>query len=176
MDITKVQSTTRDQSTRDTTSITNRDISKSFQPPSTGQLRVPSPQLRTRDSAVPAGPSPPPVPWREPTSWPTRSSSLSPSNNLLTAQAPMVTKVAMEVLWTTLSNTLRPTRSSSSLSTHTLAETESATPRAVLPRSRASWTLHQTLHRLSLRLSPRVQSPSPSMLEVLPGNSTSVVS
>merc|ERR1711990_377469 len=92
--------------------------------PSTGEPRVPSPQLRTRDNADHAGLSPLLVPLRELCSSPLEPSNPTLSNNSLTA--PSKTPVATVDSWTTLSNTLRPTHSSLRLSTHTLEDKDTA--------------------------------------------------
>merc|ERR1711976_1012334 len=60
---------------------------------------------RTKLNAVPAGPSPPPVPWRVLTSLP--PAILSPSLRSNSSNALPSTPVATVVSWTTLSNTPR---------------------------------------------------------------------
>jgi len=67
------------------TTLLKDNSSPIFQPLLTGEFKVPLPQLRTKVAAVHAGPSPPLDPWKVPTSSRTRTSSPSPSNNLLTA-------------------------------------------------------------------------------------------
>merc|ERR1712032_854849 len=132
---------------------------------STGEPRVPSPQLRTRDNADHAGLSPPPVPLRELCSFPLDNSNLTLSNNSLTA--PSRTTVATEVSWTTPSNTLRLPHSCSRLTTHTREETDTAPtlPPRVLVRSRDSRMSPETPLVLNSELpSPRDQSPLPSRL------------
>merc|ERR1711957_846846 len=79
------------------------------------------------------GLSPPPVPSRALCSSPPANSNPSPSNN--SSIAIKLTKAATVVLWTTLSNTSRPTHSSSSPTTLTLVETDHAltpNPRVLL--------------------------------------------
>merc|ERR1712167_365097 len=92
--------------------------------PRTGEPRVPSPQLRTRDNADHAGPSPPLVPLRVPCSTSTAHSTPSLSNNWLTA--PRKTTVAMVDSWTMLSCTLRTSHLCSRLTMHTTPERELA--------------------------------------------------
>merc|ERR1712127_900498 len=125
--------------------------------PSTGSPRVPSPQSRTKDNAVHAGLSPPPVPSRVLNSLPLELSNPSPSNNSSTATK--LTKVATVVSWTTLSNTSRNPHSCSRLTIHTLVPTISGT------------SANLTLSRMSLRIPPVLTSrlllpldqfPSPS--------------
>merc|ERR1712146_381543 len=67
--------------------------------------QVLSPPSRTKLNAVPAGLSPPPVPWRVLTSLPPATSFHSLRSN--SSNAPPSTPVAMVVSWTTLSNMLR---------------------------------------------------------------------
>jgi len=104
MDTTKdIMEVTINQSITDTTDITDvmeimEDISRKllYQIPSTGESKEPSLQLRIKDNADHAGPSPLPEVWREDIKSRTRASSPSLSNNSLTALR-METRVAMVV-------------------------------------------------------------------------------
>merc|ERR1719336_3254657 len=105
---------------------------------STGSPPELSPQSRTRDSADPAGPSPPLVLWRELTSSQTEpfSPSLSSSSLTVTRTDPWDAAVAP---WKVPSSGTRTTWLTSSLTTHTRELTEPATPPAlVLPTTKSS--------------------------------------
>merc|ERR1711865_157412 len=134
--------------------------------------------MGTRDNVDHAGLSPPLEPSRVPCSPQLANSSPSPSNNLLTA--PSRTLDARVDSWTTLSSTLRPHHSCSSLSTHTLPRTvESAStlpPResVKLPPSRMSPKMSQANN--SWPPSPRAQSPLPSKPINSPSRDIPVVS
>jgi len=78
-------------------------------PQSIGETVVLSLPQRTKDHAVHAGPSPPPVLWKVLTRLPRDLLSHSQNNNWLTAQPHMETPVAMVDGWTKLSTTSRPT-------------------------------------------------------------------
>merc|ERR1712127_549111 len=127
--------------------------------PSTGSPRVPSPQSRTKDNAVHAGLSPPPVPSRALCSSRPASSNPSPSNN--SSIAIRLTKAATVVLWTTPSNISRRTHFNSN-------------PLVLLPSKVSPTFPHPPPN--SRPPSPRPQSPSPSRPTNPPSNSTPVVS
>merc|ERR1712079_297565 len=98
---------------------------------STGSPLEVSPESRTRDSADHAGPSPPLVLLRVPTSSRVEPSSpsLSNSSSIATILALMDATVAP---WPVPSFGTSPTRLISSLTTHTLLLTEPATPATIL--------------------------------------------
>merc|ERR1739844_822239 len=100
---------------------------------STGSLPELSPQSRTRDSADPAGPSPPLVLWRELTRSPLvpLPPSLSSSSSTATTTDPLDATVAQ---WKVPSSGTRATWPTLRLTTHTRELTEPATPPSlVLP-------------------------------------------
>jgi hypothetical protein len=76
---------------------------------STGELKEPSLQLKTKDNVDHAGLSPPLVPLKELNSLKLENLLPTQNNNSLIAQHPSEMKVAMEDLWTKLSNTLSKT-------------------------------------------------------------------
>merc|ERR1712127_1021147 len=84
---------------------------------------------RTKNNAVHAGPSPPPLPLKE--LMPSRLEPLNPSLSNNSSPAPSKTVDAMVDSWTTLSNTSRPLHSSSRPPTHTLPELEELLPAAI---------------------------------------------
>jgi len=92
---------------------------------------VQSPLLRTKDNADHAGPSPPLVLLKVPTSSPLEILFPSPSNN--SSPAPLKTVDAMVDSWTTLSLTPDPTHWSLNPNTHTPLHGEELEP-APLPR------------------------------------------
>merc|ERR1712166_483601 len=106
---------------------------------STGERRELLTQFKTKDNVVPAGPSPPLLPWRVLTSSSPDLFSSSPSLNSLIAIPNVV--VAMEVWKPTLSNMLCPTQWSSKLLTHTLLKLDLAN----LANLRELSELHPTL-------------------------------
>ena len=85
----------------------------------TGETKVQSPLLKTREIAVPAGLSLLLLPWKDYTFKRITNSWLSPNNNLWTALDHMVTVDAMVVKWIVLSNMLKQTRWSLRLITYT---------------------------------------------------------
>ena len=87
---------------------------------STGELREPSLQLKTKDNVVHAGHSPPLELLKELNSLKLENSLHTLNNNSSIAHHHSVTKVAMEVLWTMLSNTLNKTHLKLNLTIHTL--------------------------------------------------------
>merc|ERR1712228_431904 len=95
-------------------------------PPSTGSTPVPSPQSRTRDSADHAGPSPPLVLLKVPTSSRVVPSTPSPSSSSLiaTTLAPLDATVDP---WPVPSTGTNPTRPNSRLTTDTPPSPEPAT-------------------------------------------------
>merc|ERR1712127_932805 len=105
---------------------------------------------RSKDNAVHAGLSPPPVPLKEPISSRTDPSNPSLSNNSL--PAPPKTMDAMEDSWATLSNTSRPTHLSSRLPTHTPPDLEDK-DHAPTPNPRVS------VPSLDSKMSPKAPSP-----------------
>jgi len=88
--------------------------------PSTGELREPSLQLKTKDNVVHAGHSPPLELLKELNSLKLENSLHTLNNNSLIAHQHSETTVAMEVLWTTLSNTSNKTHLKPNLTIHTL--------------------------------------------------------
>jgi hypothetical protein len=64
---------------------------------SIGELKEPFLQLKTKDNADHAGPSPPPDHWNQSTKSKKEPSETSPNNNWLIAQPATEIKVAMEV-------------------------------------------------------------------------------
>merc|ERR1712113_177399 len=117
---------------------------------STGLPLVPSPQSRTRRAADHAGPSPPPVPWREPTKLQATNSPHSLSRNSLTVTI-LAHKDATVVPWLAPSTGTSPTRPSLNPTTHTPQRPEHATPPTTLesPMTRASSRLLKRAHLLS---------------------------
>ena len=114
---------------------------------STGELKEPSLQLKTKDNVDHAGLSPPLVLLKELNSLPLVNLLHYLNNNSLIAHHLSETKVAMEVLWTVLSNTLSKTHSNLKLTTDTLLLTESAntSPQRELVKSHHSLMLLQTM-------------------------------
>jgi len=88
--------------------------------PLTGELREPSLQLKTKDNVVHAGHSPPLELLKELNSLKLENSLHTLNNNSLIAHQHLETTVAMEVLWTTLSNTSNKTHLKPNLTIHTL--------------------------------------------------------
>ena len=88
--------------------------------PLTGELREPSLQLKTKDNVVHAGHSPPLELLKELNSLKLENSLHTLNNNSLIAHQHSETTVAMEVLWTTLSNTSNKTHLKPNLTIHTL--------------------------------------------------------
>ena len=88
--------------------------------PSTGELRELSPQLKTNNNVDHAGLSPPLEPLKELNSLKPENSPHTLNNNSLIAHHHSETTVAMEVLWTMLSNTLNKTHLKLNLTIHTL--------------------------------------------------------
>merc|ERR1711957_493878 len=126
-------------------------------PPSTGEPRVPSTQLRTKLNADHAGLSPPPSPTRVLTSSRLESSSLFPSKNSSPATpTPWVATVDFNP---TLSDTSSPTDKTPSPTTHTAPVTES-------PEDATNPSLPETLRILDTPTSP--ESPSPNLRLLLP--------
>merc|ERR1712127_858659 len=107
--------------------------------PLTGELKELSTQFKTKDNAVPAGPSPPLLLWRVLT-----SSRLDPFSNLLNLNlliAPSKTVDAMVDLRLLLSLMLCKTQWSLKLLTHTLLGPDLAN----IANTRESSKLHPTL-------------------------------
>ena len=118
-----------------------------FQLQLTGIPKELSLQLKTKDNVDHAGLSLPPDQLKELNSLPLVNLLHYLNNNSLIAHHPSETKVAMEVLWTVLSNTLSKTHSNLKLTTDTLLLTESAntSPQRELVKSHHSLMLLQTM-------------------------------
>jgi hypothetical protein len=114
---------------------------------STGELKEPSLQLKTKDNVDHAGLSPPLVLLKELNSLPLVNLLHYLNNNSLIAQHPSETKAAMEVLWTKLSNTLKQTHLNLNPTMHTLLLTEPANtfPQRELVKSHHSLMLLQRM-------------------------------
>jgi len=121
---------------------------------SIGDQRVESLHQRTKDHAVHAGPSPPLVLWKVPTSLPRDHSYLSPNSNWLIAQAHTETLAAMADGWTTPSTTLKPTSLKRKLTTPTEVSKEPAA--TTQPRESPT-----TDHSLTLPLTTNPNSKPP---------------
>jgi len=93
-----------------------------FQKPSTGESKVPLPQLKTKVAVVHAGLSPPLAPWKVLTSLRTRALSPFPNSNLLTAQKKTKMPDAKVDSWTMLSLMLRLMELRLRLNIHTREE------------------------------------------------------
>jgi hypothetical protein len=128
---------------------------------STGELKEPSLQLKTKDNVDHAGLSPPLVLLKELNSLPLVNLLHYLNNNSLIAHHPSETKVAMEVLWTVLSNTLSKTHSKLKLLIHTqlLMEPANTLPQRELVKSNHSLMLPQTM-----LLNSRLPLTSPQLL------------
>ena len=113
---------------------------------STGELKEPSLQLKTKDNVDHAGLSPPLVPLKELNSLKLENLLPTQNNNSLIAQHPSEMKVAMEDLWTKLSNTLSKTHSKQNQTIHTqlLMEPANTSPQRELVKLLDSKMLHQT--------------------------------
>jgi len=96
-----------------------------FQKPSTGESKVPLPQLKTKVAVVHAGLFLPLAPWKVLTSLRTRALSPFPNNNSLTAQKKTKMLVAKVDSWTMLSLMLRLMELRPRLNIHTKEEMES---------------------------------------------------
>ena len=118
-----------------------------FQLQLTGIPKELSLQLKTKDNVDHAGLSLPLDQLKELNSLPLVNLLHYLNNNSLIAHHPSETKVAMEVLWTVLSNTLSKTHSNLKLTTDTLLLTESAntSPQRELVKSHHSLMLLQTM-------------------------------
>jgi len=113
---------------------------------STGELKEPSLQLKTKDNVDHAGLSPPLVPLKELNSLKLENLLHTLNNNSLIAHHPSEMKVAMEDLWTKLSNTLSKTHSKQNQTIHTplLMEPANTSPQRELVKLLDSKMLHQT--------------------------------
>lgn len=146
--------------------------------PSTGDQLVLLPQLRTKDHAVHAGPSPPLVLLKELTLLPLDHWSHSQSNNSLIAQRRTEISVVMVVLWTTLSPILKRTRLNSNQPTHTRALVAPASTKKLMVNSTSSPSpmLLLTTSTNSSPLLPNSQFQLPLKPTKLLSNSTPVES
>ena len=143
---------------------------------STGELKEPSLQLKTKDNVDHAGLSPPLVPLKELNSLPLENLLHTLNNNSLIAHHPSEMKVAMEDLWTKLSNTLSKTHSKQNQTIHTplLMEPANTKPQRELVKLLDSKMLHQTALINSRLLLTSLQFQSPLKLINTPSNNTPV--
>jgi len=126
--------------------------------------------LKTKVCADLAGPSLPPVPSNQPSPSPERLESPYLNNNSLIAQPNTETKVATEVLWTKVSNSLLLTESPLKPNIPTKPLTKNAKPPLVNTKSPLS--LMSPLVMLINSPPPLTSNPSPSPLMLNNGNST----
>ena len=143
---------------------------------STGELKEPSLQLKTKDNVDHAGLSPPLVLLKEQNSLPLENLLHTLNNNSLIAHHPSEMKVAMEDLWTRLSNTLSKTHSKPNQTIHTLLLMEPAntSPQRELVKLLDSKMLHQTVLLNSRLLSTFHQFQLPLKLINIPSKHTPV--
>ena len=147
-------------------------------PPSTGELRELSPQLKIKVNAVHAGLSQLSVPSKVTTSLPTTSSFHSLNNNSLIAQRTVVTLVAMVEIWVLPSIMLPNHPSKPSLTIHTRLKTRDVTTMPVkvlleLPTIKELPLTASANSRLPLT---KVQSQSPLKPTLKSSNLTELVS
>merc|ERR1711935_877078 len=108
-----------------TVNMAKENLFPIFQKPSTGESKVPLPQLKTKVAVVHAGLFLPLAPWKVLTSLRTRALSPFPNNNSLTAQKKTKMLVAKVDSWTMLSLMLRLMELRPRLNIHTKEEMES---------------------------------------------------
>lgn len=139
---------------------------------------MPSPQLRTKDHAVHAGPSQQLVLLKVLTLLPLEVLSPSQSNNSLIAQRSTEISAAMVVLWTMPSPILKPTRSKPKVPTHTKVLVELALMMLLKANSTSDHTvmLPPTMPLNSKLPLPRDQFPLLLKPTRWSSNSTMVVS
>lgn len=129
---------------------------------STGAMKVPSPMLRIKVLAAPAGLSLQPALWKVPGKFPQETSRASPSSSLWIAPGPMATFPAAVALWTVPSDTMNRIKPCLSLTTPTLL-CSTGLAQMMLQRVLLALPPSTTSLRtpISLRL-PSMSAPSPS--------------